>query len=384
MTEFYVSISDIGNFLKCRQMWDFASANRQSLRHKKTPALYLTEGTALHLAIETAINYELGLSETKPFPALEDYLNQERQDRIDAYTAENNMAPWETELQDFDQSAAFVTKLTEQYFQHYGQTDMLEDQDLTYLASEVSFKIPLPTLAGVGVLVYFVGTFDALAVDRYENIWVVEHKTYGSKPDSEDLMFHFQSNGYALAFEWLTGIKLTGLLYDGVAKRLIQPPKILGNGKVSVDQRQSVTLQTYLDGLAAAGEDPWDDRYTDILQMLQDREDQGDSRFFHREKVFFNEHQVSNWRDELLAIVREMVSDPAIYRTVPYNGCGPRGQGCWFRDLCQTKHSGGDVQFVLDTRYMTGTYGTVDAVRQAEPSMVNSPDELKAFLRGEI
>lgn len=375
MTEYHISISDISNFLKCRQMWDYASPNRQSLRHKRTPALYLTEGTALHLAIETAVNGE------DPWVAVENYMQTERDNLISALQAEHGMVPWDLELDEFDDSTEFVNSLIKQYFKQYGTTDMLKDQGLTYLAAEVSFKIPVRlSWLPADDTVYFVGTFDGIAVDENEHLWVVEHKTYQGSPDSEDLMYHFQSNGYAVAFKWLTGMDLTGVLYDGVSKRLIQKPKILGNGMVSTDKRQSVTYETYLQGIIEAGQDPYDDRYFEMLTMLAEREKQGDERFFHREKIFYNEHQIANWHVELENIITEMVSEPTIYRTVPFNGCGPRGQGCWYRDLCQTQHSGGDVQFVLDARYQRGTYGTMNAVDGVEPYVVRSVRELKEFL----
>ncbi len=178
----------------------------------------------------------------------------------------------------------------------------------------------------------------------------------------------------------LTGIRLTGTLYNGIAKQLIKEPKVLASGLPSVDKRQLVTVQSYLNGLQKLGADPFDPRYTEILAYLQERERQGDSRFFHRERIFFNEAQVRSWYRDLELVAMEMINDPVIYRTVPFNGCGPRGQACWFRDLCHTQYDGGDVQHVLDTRYMTGSYGTMLAM-QTEPDMISSVSELKDFLK---
>ena len=368
----YLSHSDISTFKTCRQKWDYSSVNRQSLRHKKTPALYLTEGSGFHEAIEAAVY------DRDPFKATRDYLDAEREKVVAAYREETGFDPWPSEMAEFDESAALTMGVVKQYFDKYGIEDSLQDQGLDYLAAEIPFKIPL----GMGFDdVFYVGTFDGLATDENENIWVVENKTYASKPDVEDLQYHSQCNGYAVAFEMLTGIRLTGTLYNGVAKQLIKKPKILTNGLPSTDKRQLVTLQSYLDGLKEAGADPFDDRYEEIIAHLQERERQGDSRFHHREKIFFNEAQVRSWYDDLLAVAAEMTNNPRIYRTVPYNGCGPRGQGCWFRDLCHTQHDGGDLQAVLDSRYMTGTYGTMLSM-QTEPTMISSVPDLKAFLKG--
>jgi hypothetical protein len=377
VTTVYLSHSDISTFKSCRQKWDFSSVNRQSLRHKKTPALYLTEGSGFHEAIEA------GVYGRDPYEATKKYLLAERQKVMEVFKEETGHYPWPSEMTEFDESMELTMGIVRQYFTHYGLEDSLRDQGLTYIAAEIPFKIPLdlPDVDPGSVLdIYYVGTFDGLAIDDNENLWIVENKTYQAKPDVEDLQYHSQCNGYAVAFEMLTGMRLTGTLYNGVAKQLIKKPKVLSNGLVSTDMRQLVTVQSYLDGLNELNQDPFDPRYTPILMHLQERERQGDSRFFHREKIFFTEAQVSSWYDDMVVVAGEMISDPAIYRTVPYNGCGPRGQGCWFRDLCHTKHDGGDVQSLLDARYMTGSYGTMESM-QMETHVVSSVPELKEFLR---
>jgi hypothetical protein len=352
-------------------MWDYSSANRQSLRHKTTPALYLTQGTALHTAIEAAVNKE------DPYLAAKDYIYQERERLMQSHEDITGLRPFDMEMEEFDAAGDFVRKLIVQYFNRYDQHAMLVDEGLEYLAAEVSFCIPLPGFDDV----FLVGTFDGLAIDENGGIWVVEHKTYGSKPGSEDLQHHSQTNGYALAFFWLTGMELTGTLYDGVSKTLIKAPAVLKNGQLSVNKRQSITLQGLLDSMAYYEIDPFDPRYAEMLNHFGELERQGDSRFFHREKIFFNQVQVASWEQDLLGIVAEMTSSPRIYRTVPYNGCGPQGQGCWYRDLCHTQHTGGDVDLVLTTRYQTGTYGTMEAVADTPPTMIESVDGLKEFLR---
>lgn len=376
--EYFLSHSDISSFKSCRQKWDYSSVNRQSLRHRKTPALYLTEGSAFHDAIEAAAYGR------DPFEAARNYLDADRLKVEEAWTEEHGLAPWPWEMAPFDESAELIMAVIKQYFDHYGIEDSLRDQGLTYIAAEIPFKICTPLRDRQGTLqdVYYVGTFDGLAVDESGNLWVVENKTYGSRPDVEDLQYHSQINGYAVAFEMLTGMPLTGSLYNGVAKQVIKEPKVLTSGLVSTDKRQLVTVKSYLKGLEKAGADPFDDRYFEMLTFLQERERQGDSRFFHREKVFFKEAQIRSWWDDFEKVAAEMISDPAIYRTIPYNGCGPRGQACWFRDLCHTQHDGGDVQSVLDSRYMTGTYGTMQEVANASPFMVNSVAGLKDFLEG--
>lgn len=371
----YLSISDIQSFKSCRQKWDYSSGNRQSLRHKATPRLYLTEGSTIHEAIDAQA------SGGDPREAAQSYIAAERQKMLDAYAESNGFQAWDIELDRFDESAEFVMQLVEQYFDHYGD-DPLKDQGLTYLATEVPFQLELPVEAPSGETVYFVGTWDGVAQDSDGKVFLVENKTYKSLPDSAELMFHDQSTGYAVAFHALTQTRLTGMLYNGIAKRLIVQPKLLKSGKLSVDKRQSVTSKSFIDAILENDLDPYDDDYAEILQTLREREAEGDARFFYQEKFYFSDTQLESWYDELLAVAEEMTNDPKIYRTVPFNGCGKSGADCWFRDICRTEHSGGDTEWVL-RGYAVGTYGTMSAMEDASPSFVTSVESLKRTLGGQ-
>lgn len=373
--DFYLSISDIGAFKKCRQLWDYSSGNRRSLRHKTSPRAYLTEGSALHEAIDGQASGQDG----KQVAA--DYLAEERRKMQDAYREENGFDAWDMETEKFDDSVAFVQTLIDQYFEHYDSENPLAEQGLTYLATEVPFKLELPVTTSEGGKVFFVGTWDGVAQDENGKLFLVENKTYKSVPDSAELMFHDQSTGYAVAFHALTEERLTGMLYNGVAKRLIVQPKLLKNGKLSVDKRQSVTSKSYIAALIENDLDPYDEHYTEILDYLRDRESEGDTRFFYRERFYYHDTQLESWYSELLDVAHEMTHDPRIYRTVPFNGCGKSGNDCWYRDLCRAQHGGGDVDWAME-RYTTGTYGTMEAMQGAEIDFVVSVESLKRSLRG--
>jgi hypothetical protein len=376
MSDVYISFSDIEAFLRCRQLWDFKSANRQSIRHKVTPKLYLNLGTAVHRALEAQYD---GLD---PVAAVDDYMAAERQTRVDAYVEEYGFQPWGNELKEFDETAELARGLASQYFDHYGTDNPLGDQGLEYVGMEVPFKIDITEHLGFniskpGTRVFFVGTLDALAINEYGDLFIVENKTFSTKPDSELIQWHFQTQGYAQAVQWLTGLPVAGVLYNGIAKRLITEPKKLKNGLLSVDKRQSTTHTRMAEAIRKNGEDETDSRFSEILSHLRSFDEQGDTRFFYREKAFFTEDQLEAWEADFLHIVVEMLDNPRIFRTVPFKGCGD----CWFSDLCHTKHSGGDVDYLLEKRYTVGTYGTVEEVAGVEPTVVTSIDELREYLR---
>lgn len=377
---FHISPSDMSTFLSCRFKWDLSSPNRQSLRHRSSPRFYLTAGTALHAAIQQMADGYWTL--TDPVSVAKEVIDAEREAKINAYIHENGFKPWATEMEQFEADAEFTLALVDQYFQEYPAGHELDDQNLTYIATEVPFKIDITDkLENPGRQVFFVGTIDGVAVDDEDRLFIVENKSYTQKPEVDDLQFHFQSTGYAVAIELLTGQPITGGLYNGVAKKLIKEPKVLKSGKLSVDVRQSVTSKSFLAACRKYGANPGHPDYAQFLQFLRSREEQGDTRFFYREKFFYNEDQKSAWLKDFYEVANEMVSSPRIYRTIPYSGCGRSGNDCWYSDICRSAHSGGDVDYILDKRYTVGSYGTFEEVTGIEPKPVDSIEDLKELLR---
>lgn len=383
MTEKYFSVSDLQTFLQCREKWDLSSPNRQSLRHRATPRMYLTQGTALHHAIEAQEKSSAGYSSLGPLGAAEDFLKQERIGKVDQIRRETGFEPWGTEMADWDEKADLTLKVAKQYFDHYGYDNPLADQGMEYIATEVPFKIDISELVGIPGA-FFVGTWDGIAKDEYDNLWLVENKSYTMKPDLKDLMVHFQTTGYAVAWEMLTGMPLVGALYNGVAKKLIKEPRRLKSGALSTDVSQQTTWERFTSAMRKDGTSLGDPRYAKILQKLKNIKDQGDDRFFYREKMYYNETQIANWTREFGDVVQEMDSNPRIYRTVSFKGCGPQGADCWWQDVCFAKHTGQDVDLTISQRYEVGSYGTIEAVDGITAISVSSVGELREALKQHV
>lgn len=383
MTEKYFSVSDLQTFLQCREKWDLSSPNRQSLRHRATPRMYLTQGTALHHAIEAQEKSSAGYASLGPLGAAEDFLKQERIGKVDQIRRETGFEPWGTEMADWDEKADLTLKVAKQYFDHYGYDNPLADQGMEYLATEVPFKIDISELVGIPGA-FFVGTWDGIAKDEYDNLWLVENKSYTMKPDLKDLMVHFQTTGYAVAWEMLTGMPLVGALYNGVAKKLIKEPRVLKSGALSTDVSQQTTLARYTSAIKRLGGSLGDPKYAAIIAKLSNIEKQGDDRFFYREKVYYNETQIENWTREFCDIVKEMNGDPRVYRTVSFKGCGPQGADCWWQDVCFAKHTGQDVDLTISQRYEVGSYGTIEAVDGITAVNVTSVEDLREALKQHV
>lgn len=358
-----VSVSEINSYLRCRRAWNWTSANWQGLRHKKTPKPYFVTGSAVHAALEAQAEGR------DPFTALEQYIAEETERQAAYYRETVGSDPWPEEWDKFNEAVELARVLTRQYFDRYGTDNPLDENGLRYVATEVSFKVPLDDADQD----HLIGTWDGLAISEAGQFYIVENKTLDNVPSPEALQQDNQLLGYVMAFRAITGLWPAGVLYNVIVKKVIKPPRVLNNGRLSVAKDQQTTLQAFLDALQAGGHDPFDEKYTEYLQYLAARETEGDERFFHRQFVSFTPTQVEQWSDMLRAVLAEMTAGPRIY---PNFSNQQTCKNCVVRDLCQAQQHGEDVQPLIDQRYERGSYGTVENIRRVEPVMVSTPEEL--------
>lgn len=370
-----ISVSEINSYLTCRRAWDLSSANRQSLKHKVTPKMYFVIGNAVHEAIDAQASGD------DPYEFFEEYVSRERADRRAAYEEVVGSTPWQSEMEEFEDSVNMARRLVDQYFLQYGSENPLEDLGLKYVATEVPFSIPLDGIPSVN----FVGTFDGIATDlaTETKFWLIENKTYDRRPNMADFWRGNQPTGYSWAFRALTGQTPAGMVYNGIAKHLIESPKVLQSGELSTNKQAKVTVKSYLKAIQEGGRDPI--KYHSFLEFLEERERNGDDRFFYREIQAYSNVQLDNWeRSTLHPIAAElseydMVGPYARHNVYPnYTSC----RGCLVKDLCTAMDLDEDFQAVVDARYEKKTYGTMTAVSGVTPSPVANAQELVELLRG--
>lgn len=364
-----ISISEINSYLKCRRAWDLTSSNRQGLKHKATPKIYFTIGSAVHEAIDAQARGD------DPYEFFEEYVSRERADRRASYEEAVGSTPWQSEMEEFEVSVNLARSLVEQYFSHYSGQNPIKDLGLKYVATEVPFSIPLSPD------VNFVGTFDGIATDlaTETKFYLIENKTTGRKPDMDMFRRGNQSKGYNWAFKALTGHKPVAMVYNVIMKRLIAEPKLLKSGALSQDKRASVTVQSFLNGLAQYDLDPLD--YAEYIEMLATREEAGDDRFFLREKFHYTENELLHWYLNVLDPLVDEIASPSqisnyleIYPN--YTSC----ENCLVRDLCDAMDAGDDVAGVVSARYKVGKTPTERRVQDATPHMVNNAQDLVTYL----
>ncbi len=367
-----ISVSEINSYLRCRRAWDLTSSNRQSLRHKVTPKMFFVVGNAVHEAIDAQA------SGNDPYEFFEEYVSRERADRRAAYEETVGSTSWQSEMEEFEDSVNLARSLVEQYFLQYGSENPLADLGLKYVATEVPFSIPLDEYPPIN----FVGTFDGIATDMATEtkFWLVENKTYDRRPAMDDFWRGNQPVGYTWAFRALTGATPAGMVYNGIAKHLIEPPKTLQSGELSTNKAAKVTVRSYLKAIQDGGRDPV--KYLPFLEFLEEREQHGDDRFFFREIQPYSNIQLDNWERAVLhPISLELMEyqHPGAPDPYPnYTNC----RGCLVKDLCVAMDMDEDFHAIADQRYEIKAYGTMDSVNGVTPTPVANAQELIRLLKG--
>lgn len=323
-------------FFRCRRAWNYQSPNRQSLQKIgiSSPALHI--GSAVHYAL--AVQAEGG----DPFEAVGEFFFAAVAEYVARYRKAVGAEPSSEEIAVVVEAETTVLELIRRYFARYSMDAPL-GPGWRYVAVEQTFAVPIPGTDGV-----FKGTYDGIARDPKDRLWVVDHKTFSQAPDPEKIQLDMQFVSYAWAAHALFGEPVEGLLYDGIAKALPKPPEVLKKGGLSQAYYSTIDYVSYCDAIDAHGLDFAN--YSDILNRLRERDEQSVTPFYARRALRFPRAQIDDFVAWLPGVYREMAGDPAIYPVRPYAGCWD----CTVKDLCDAQTFGEDVEWLIQTRYHTG------------------------------
>jgi len=344
-----------------------------SLKKKGAPHVKYYIGTAFHKACELNALYPY----SDPVELIDDWLDSEKRDIDTTYKKQIGTFMSDDEFKLLDESGELVKSLVSRYFHKYGQDNPIKP--FKYVAPEVSFKIPLLQDRPV----YLVGTIDGVGIDEHGALGVVEHKTFspGRAKKAEDFEHDPQTMGYEYALWRLTGVMPTWAMYDGVAKAIPVAPKVLRNGKLSVDKSITTTYKIYMDAILANGEDPADPRFGSVLETLafQDQVESANP-FFTRYHVSIKRRAMETFENNLLAQARDMwqarENPERRYPHRPWQGCGD----CDYRDVCDAIQYQEDVDDVVYSGYTVGTYGTLESLKDLTPQTVTDVETLKSAI----
>jgi hypothetical protein len=335
-------------------------------------------GTAIHLAFAAHV---AGLD---PREIVQDYLLKRERAVLErsAIAGVSN-----TELMGkLAESRNEVIDIISHYYSYWGWGNPLERQGLRYIAAEVPLRVPIPnTIDG-----YLVGTLDGIAIDEFDNYWLIEHKTYSSKPDRSFMETNDQMTAYCWLFSQVFGFQPTGVLYDGVAKKLPGVPRLLNNGAMS-KQWIDTTAPMYVRCLLEAGLNP--DEYIDFIARLEERDSQDQNPFFTRWKIYIPHASIDSFSAYLPQEYFEMNTINNIEQSVPlpdlnkwgYSFLYPnyRWEGCWdcrVKDLCKAIQFKEDVSYIIDNFYSVSEGHETYKALKINPGDLSSPMDLIGYI----
>lgn len=239
------STTEMQNYDRCNRMWILTSFNGQGLS-RIVNNVALSTGTLWH---QTQASWLLNPDEDPELLCLGHFQIMLEQAK-EQYYQRHGMRPNRVELINIEEAGQMVRAMTKNYRDYYGKP--LPD-GFRSIMPEQTILVPIPNseqecadcqgcgypielgmiaedqncsyCSGTGIVSHQLEcTFDALLANERDRLYVLERKTYGSRPKLESLMTNFQFIVYEWASATLGLGPVGGLLYDGAWKRA-QPPK---------------------------------------------------------------------------------------------------------------------------------------------------------------
>lgn len=373
-----IHVTDTSIFRGCRLRWAWTSSLRHNLESASPPkALWL--GTGVHYALEKY--YGDGLHPAEVFEAWA---------HTEVGRIKDEWPHMMGDMPSFDDDIHLGVGMLAHYYNWAQKND-----DFEVVSVEESFTIPdflPPRVAYIGedtgvvvgtwdyeplkgtealkkVMLHIdlAGQGDMVIQDREGDYWVWENKTTAQIRDMSRLILEEQPGVYHAAMEAKLGVKISGVRFNFLRKKLPAIPEELKTGGLTKRQNIDTTYETYMTALRAKNLDPRN--YQEVLDRLQDK----GNTFFHREDVVRSNSELRILIDRLKRVAEDMVDpDLRIYPSPDMFKCPM----CPMQGPCIALADGSDWRYILDSQYRkrkprserTDIFEDVDVL--AEPGFV--------------
>lgn len=334
-----ISNSDVRLFKRCRRKWDYESPLRQGLRSKKvTGRLWL--GSGVHVALSS---YYSLFNESKNTPSvLYESLQEWYQKETKKLEELGILGDQEAELLE-------LLELGDNMLNGYSKWAPKEDARdfVKVLYNEQRLEIPILSPEGKRTCGRYTFKTDLVVEDKDKFLWLVDHKTAKSN-DTSYLEMDEQSVSYLYGAQRKFGIKLEGILFNFLIKKVPSIPQVLKNGSLST-KKITTTYNTYLDAIKKHFDFENKDEkekvellipYKDFLEELQHQ----DNPFFKRVKVYKSQAEIEEIGKRLYYEYREMRNPRINIFPNPIRDCD---WDCPLKTLCIAENDGGDVESLI-------------------------------------
>ena len=317
-----ITQSDIKDFKRCRQLWDYRSTLRQGLAPKWS-GVHFKFGELFHRSLE---QYYLG--DTEPWH----FFSKHAQEML-AEAAEAPVYHFDSLLEQMAMGPYLLKAYKDWAEAHDDFTVIDTEQRLTL---RINDKTP-------GI--FFGFRYDML-IERDGRYWLMDFKTSRSMPselDEEIMQFDEQSMAYQWAAEQVLGKPIAGFMYTYIWKRMPTEPEILKSGGLTRRKNLVTTADMYYDTVVKHGLDVA--KYRETIARLRDSYD---GKFFKRFYLRADQRQRERYAEVMKTVVNQMI-DPnvEIYPYVSSTNC----RICDFRNPCFARQAGFSDKTILETEY---------------------------------
>lgn len=323
MKKISIHQSDKQLFKRCRRKWDLSSPLRQRLEPKRVVDK-LFVGIGVHKALEEL--YKHGKNPVEAFSSWADKeIAKVRKEIGQLFVEQEEMLGQAIELGKgmLANYEIWCRKADPEFF-------------VKVLSVERELSVPILTPRGHKARGTFGCRIDQIVEDCDELLWLMEHKTAASL-EVAHLPLDEQVVCYLWAAQQFLGIKLQGVIYNILLKKLPSKPQLLKNGTLS-KKKISTTYGVYKKEIEHHKLEP--EAYSEILQELKDQ----DSPFFRREKIIKTQEEIAEIGRRIYDEYRDMRNPKIAIYPNPTRDCF---WDCPFREVCIEMNSGGDVAYLL-------------------------------------
>ena len=334
-------------FKCCRRAWDLGSRSRQNYEPVQ-PMQAFDFDKAMHEAL--ALYYFPGMWEWNrdvviPI-VLEGFVRSMQEQRLNclrrrAFSTEEEQA-W-TEHLEIGESILI------RYSEWAPAIDRFEP---IRVAPEFDVNIPNPRCPGQDlcapgstpvVPIRYRGRLDALALDRHDAYWMMDHRIVGEEFANLDLLL-LDEQSVAACWAWQTfcpGMRIAGIIYNEIRKVTLGRP-----GETALPARsvhiQRGKLEKYAPVARPRG------LYRQAVQEPEYRIEQQGNEFFRRTQIARSENELKSAGRQLGLEALEIVEPQLqLYPNPTWENCSR----CDYRQPCKAMYEGADAAVILATSY---------------------------------